>query len=394
MARIAFFTERLPPGNDSISEFSYELIRSLADQQHHIHVFSTYREGADLPPSHPRIEIARPFRKWGWLELPRLVPLLMEFRPELIHLIQPRAEAMEGFTSAMSAIPNMGALLGRPAIVSSFYDFREDELRRHRALLLASHAVTVSNQTQKDVLERFLMETPLSRSPKIIVLPVPSAGVKTHDENSETPALSELLPDALENFLETNDSIIFVAGDIGDHREPAKLFSAVAEVLSKFPHSRVVFGGGWGRIPSKARPILMRIFEEADLGARVFITGPLTANNERRCLARARLAFTVSLPPESLSLARILREALEVSTPLLMSEEQARIDALGWRHAENALFTTSTPEGWSKSLADALASDELIRSIRSRLPEFTRSEAVDQPGNVMSRVYTSLLEAR
>ena len=110
MARIAFFTERLPAGGasqetDAIASFSYELMSSLADQQHEVSVYTTYREDEAGPPSHPRLRVLRPFRRWGWLELPRLVPILMEFQPEILHLIEPRAESLQGLTNAMSALP-------------------------------------------------------------------------------------------------------------------------------------------------------------------------------------------------------------------------------------------------------------------------------------------------
>ena len=101
MAKIAFFIERLPPDADPISGFAYDLIRSLAEQSHEIRIYSTYVEGAPLPPRHPRIEILRPFQSWGWLEIPRVLPLLMEFRPDVFHLIQPGTETRR----AMSILP-------------------------------------------------------------------------------------------------------------------------------------------------------------------------------------------------------------------------------------------------------------------------------------------------
>ncbi|MES2963616.1 MAG: hypothetical protein V4760_06970, partial [Bdellovibrionota bacterium] len=65
MARIAFFTERLP-GNregidsDPIAAFSFDLMMSLADQQHDVSVYTTYREGEiGAEPSHPRMRVLR-----------------------------------------------------------------------------------------------------------------------------------------------------------------------------------------------------------------------------------------------------------------------------------------------------------------------------------------------
>lgn len=381
MAKIAFFTERLPPDTDPIAGFSFELIRSLADQQHEIRVFSTYREGAELPAKHPRIEILRPFRRWSWLELPRLLPLLLDFQPDVLHMIQPRNEAFGGLANAMTAIPGFGPLIGRPVIVSSFYDLRSENMKAHRWLLMSSDAITVSNDPQLKLIGQYAMG--LGRTPHVSILPVPATALLN-------AAVEPSWPEALMNFSAAD--WIFVPGDVSEHRDIEQLFKEFAIVLRELPDLAIVFGGGWGRIPRRQRHALMRIF--GDNGARVLLTGPLAIEQERMCLSRARLTFTASLPAESLQLARILREALEVTAPLVLSEDQSIIDSLSWRHGENALVAGSNSGDWSKALIDSLRSPEVIESIRSRLPEFTRAEAVDQPGNVMSRIYAHILQSR
>ena len=123
MARIAFFTEKLPSldGRSStdavegaIANYSFELIRSLADQQHDVRVLSTYREGEAIPEGSSRLQIIRPFRSWSWLEIPRLIPTLLEFQPDVLHFIQPHGEALTGWTNAMTAVPSLAPLIGRP----------------------------------------------------------------------------------------------------------------------------------------------------------------------------------------------------------------------------------------------------------------------------------------
>jgi glycosyltransferase involved in cell wall biosynthesis len=394
MAKIAFFTERLPTADcsdsDPVAGFAYELIRSLADQQHDIRVFSTYREGAELPESHPRIQIARPFRSWSWLELPKILPMLLEFQPDVLHLIQPRGEALQGFTNAMSALPGFAPLIGRPVIVSSFYDLRDENLKNHRMLLLTSDAITVSNEPQLRLIGKYIAS--VGRSSKILILPVPGRALTTEKD----APLEADRPEALMRTASAGTPWIFVPGDVSDQREPKFLFREFARALYEESSLNLVIGGGWGRskIPARERHAMMRIFDEFGVGNRVLLTGPLSIEVERWCLMKASFSFTAALPAEALGLQRVLREALEVAAPLMLSDEQAHLDALSWSHGENSLIVRREFGLWSDAILKAIRQPALLEHIRLRLPEFSRSEAVDQPGNVMSRIYAGILDER
>ena len=389
MARIAFFNERLPPDPDPVAAFSYELIRSLADQQHDIQIFATYRQGDELPPSHPRIEFLRPFKRWSWLEIPRMVPMLLEFKPEILHVIEPRAESLAGLTNALSALPALTPLLGKPFVVSSYYDLRAEDLGKHRPLLFSSDAVTVSNTPQMRLIEGFFAK--LSRTPRVALLPVPATA---RPESGGALELGAPGSELLREFLGLHEDLIFVPGDISSHRDPARLFAVLAEVLESRPRSAVLIGGGWGKTPLRARHELMREFDSRGFGSRVLLTGPISDREERACLARAKLVFTASLPIESLWLARVLRDALEASTLPVMTREQAQADALSWSHCENSWIVSSEPSDWSRALIEVLSDSRKIDLLRARLPEFSRLEVMDQPVNVVSRLYSSLLQGR
>jgi glycosyltransferase involved in cell wall biosynthesis len=388
MSRIAFFTERLPPDPDPISIFSYDLMCGLAEQQHELRVFSTYRSEAPLPPARPRMEILRPFRKWGWLELPRVVPVLMEFQPDIIHMIQPRDEALGGLTNAMSAIPGLAPLMGRPPVVTSFYDLSDDLLDRHRLLLLSSDVVTVSTRPQQDLIARYFEKT--GRSPAITLLPIPGTrgeDVLETDIGIETQHMDS---QALEAFLESGKKIFLVPGNIDEQSGLSRLVQEFATTLAEFPEAAVVFGGGWGRTPPATRHQLMAEFDRAGAGGRVYISGPLSGPQLRTCLQHAQLVFAAALAPESLRLAEIVRESLLAATPLVLSHEQARLGTVDWKDRKQALLIPSA-DGHAEVLREALSCEGLLASIRQCLPEFARSEALDQPGNVMSRVYAEIL---
>lgn len=400
MARVAFFTEKLPPAGDPIAAFSYELMRALAEQQHEVRIFSTYREDETLPSPHPRLEILRPFRKWSWLELPRLLPVLLDFRPQIFHFIQPRAEALEGFTNAMSAIPGLAPVMGNPIVITSLFDVRESSLMSQKLLLQASDLVTVTNRPQKESVETFVAQLGRQkRLPEISILPVPGFG-SPETAASEASAFDNLLEEQivsdpaenLRDFISAHQRIIFVPGDLDLHRHPSALFTVLVRVLEDFPGTALLLGGGWGDLRTLKRRELMGLFDDAGLGARVFISGPLTEAMERLCLRSATVVFTASLPPESLELIRVLRGALAAEAVPVMSEPQAHLDSLPWEHRIHAFVATDTPSGWGAALSEALDTHDLLESIRSLLPEFARLQALDQPSNVMSRLYTRLLD--
>lgn len=387
MARIAFFNERLPPDPDPVSGFSFELIRGLADQQNDIRVFSTYRADADLPPPHPRIEILRPFKNWSWWEVPRVIPLLMEFRPDILHVVEPRAEALHGLTNAMSTFPALTPMLNRPALVTSFYDLRADQLKKHRLLLHASDAVTVSNEPQLKLLKDFFSRLP--QKPELTLLPLPASF--SHEQDKET--LSSPLKNTLQEISKNNNyDLIFVPGDIEIHRAPEVLFQSLNAVLMKHLNVVFVFGGSWDGVPHRNRHNLMRIFKNS--GDRVLFTGRLSEAEERQCLTLSKFVFLASLPLESLWLARLLRSAADVSTIPILNSDQVKLDSLSWLHGENAWITTTNPHDWSSSISNALDSIMLVEQMRARLPEFTRREAIDQPSNVINRLYARKLGTR
>lgn len=407
MAKIAFFDERLPAPkassrvsidsgeSDSIARSSFDLALSLADQQHEIRIFSTYRPEDELPPTRGRLEIVRPFRKWNWLEIPRLVPMLMEFQPDILHIIEPRAESLKGFTNALDALialKQMPLWTKRPALVVSFFDLREKDLRSHQLLFQQSDAISVANEPQLELVVKALK--PLKRQPLTAIVPIggrfaSSDAGETLDEWSQESIL------AGESALNSAVSgALFIPGDIHEHRDPEKLFSALTELLAalenSLPDLQLVFGGGWGQTPIPTRHRLMDIFVRSGFGSRVRLTGPLGLKELRQHLIQARLIFTASLPAESLTPARLFRLALDSSALLLMSERQAEHDALRWLDGVNTFITRDSD--WFENLKRVLTEpEEKLNTIRQGLQDFAREAAVDQPGNIMSRLYSSVL---
>lgn len=397
MAKIIFFTERLPPDTDPITNFSYELMRSLADQYHEIKILTTYRGPLDksgvLSPNHSRIEILRPFQRWNWFEIPRLLPLVAGFRPEILHFIQPRAESLDGLTNAMNALAALAPLVGHPAVVTSLFDFRGTrEFERHRMLLLTSDAITTANEAQAKAVKTFLAthgkRHATTKSVEIVPTITPACSTP-----EAPPPPDDFASETLRGFFTTYDKIVFVPGDLDWCEDPGALLEVLIRLMRQRPGLGVVIGGGWGRVQPLLRRQLLAKVEDEGLGARVLLAGGLHPASERTCLHRATVVFVAALAPESLFLAQYLRTSLAAAGTLVMEARQAELDPLPWQDRVHA-FIAANRSDWESTLSEALEADDLRDRIQRANQDFHRESVLDHPANLMSRLYSRTLTIR
>ena len=422
MARVAFLIERLPPHADPIGQMAYGLILQLAEQQHEIQIYSTYRERDDLPPPHPRIEILRPLRKWNWLEVPRLLAMMLDFKPEILHVIDPHAESLEGYTNALRAIPGLIPLMNHPKLALSFFDVHAPRIEKLKFLIEAANLITVTNRAQLQTILKTAWQTD-QVSKQSIGRRVGPQTVDADSSTTEIPSQLRLLPSAahraidrprtidemglgvrdtisfnetspLERFLHNHRDFIFLPGDLDLHEDLEKLLPLFVRILQRFESSALIFGGGWGSIGSMRRRSLMSSIEESGVGARVFITGPLDASAELRCFSACRYASFVSLPDGTLAFTQALQRGLLGEAVLVLNKTQAERDALPWKHGENAMIASNQIQDWEPLFVELLTSDEKLTAIHLALKDFAREQTLDQPGNIMSRWYNEILMPR
>lgn len=412
MARIAFFTESLPPAGGAIAAFAWDLIRSAADQQHEIRVFSTYHEKVGIPENHPRIEVLRPFRRWSIRELPRLIPLLLHFRPEILHMIQPHREALEGFTNAMDFLPGLASLIGSPPTVTSFFDVNEKELRRHRFLLSTASALTVSNAHQARTVRGFYRRR---QPPPIEIIPAGLGhahnqarqpemfGPPFHSAESPPEALLEtalmsgqaagsLTVEAeLIQLMQRHPAMICIPGPIDQHLDPAFTFAVIAAVLREHPQACAVVTGGWGNTPVRVRRASHERLEHGGVGERVIFTGPITDPLYSRLLHTATCVIIATLDDSRLAFTEVLRACQRAASVLVLSHAQAELDPIGWRSGENSLICAARTDILSDAVGSLLEQANLRGHLQRNICELTRAGVIDTAGNRTSRLYARLL---
>lgn len=397
MARIAFFVEALPPTEDRIARFAYSLARALAEQRHEFLILSTNKPGHPGPPSMPGIQIARPFRSWSWLEAAQAAPAVARFAPEVLHFVQPHAEAGDGWTNAMSALPAAvraaiaaaNPRVGWPPVVVSFFDARSGWARAAKALIAQADAVTAASP---DLLDALRPSLPRAAAEAAAILPLGfgddenlsemgkapepfPAGERASDAQGERSARTG----AFSELIAAGAPLLWVPGDLDEHADLERLFRVLALVLARNPRAIAAAAGGWGRVPPRRRFDLMKA-----LGPGAARFSALGGRDARRSAARA--VFAATLRPGGLLLAEAARDAIKQSAFLVTVESQARLDALKsgpWR-----LCVPDDDEALAAATLEALASpkDRLAQAA-----DGARREASDSPANIVSRLYARIL---
>lgn len=89
MSKILVFTDRTPHAGDPFSSLVWNQLEQLAQSQNDVTVV-THSDGDEAFDDIPgRIQVLRPWRHWGPLNLPKLLFLLQAERPDWLHLIEP-----------------------------------------------------------------------------------------------------------------------------------------------------------------------------------------------------------------------------------------------------------------------------------------------------------------
>ena len=399
MAKVAFVIESLPPTSDLISGFAFSLARSLADQQHDVLALSTYRPGHPGPRPAGNLSCATPFSKWNWIEAAKAGRIFAAFQPDILHLVQPHAEALTGVTNAMSALPPIaraiafaaGSLSGgraaprRPAVVASFFDLRGDWRKDARGILAQADAVTGANEAQ---LRALLEAAPRSRR---ALGAIAAPGFAELEGARATERIVE--DSAVDSFLRglggAEAELVLAPGDAHAHSDPARLFRIARRILERRPRAAFAIEGAWGRTPAAARFALMR--ELGPVANRFAMLAATSRRQRERAYARASLILAPTLGLESLALAEAARLALKQNSIFLALSGQVEAASVSEPFAGWIAIAPDDDDAIVKLAETSLAGAGARRAERERAADGAQRAVADAPGNVVSRLYARLL---
>ncbi len=382
MAKIAFFTERLPTNDDDISLFSGALIQSLADQHHDIRIFTT-DDDSNWPAPHSRIEIVRPFRKWSWWETAKLIPMLAIDSPEIIHLIQPRHQSLVSFgPSPLNFVSALSSFPTKPRIVLSLYELDKRSLDKLRPTLHIASLILVRTQAQKAELEA---DWQVSGS-RIAVIPALALPAISNFEN-------ESLPETLSSVIEHTDRYIFIPGGLDQHSDLNVLFKTLALLAQEDDSLSFVIQGSWSDLAISKRSEWQSKFKSNPAAGRTLLTGSLSEDTEMYLFRSAPVVLLATLNPSKLKFWKHSRRALSVGSPLVLASSQVSVDELDWSDMGATLNGNSASEIANACLT-FLNSEELRTKAREQAFELADRQVTDQPANHLTRLYLDLLNRR
>lgn len=382
MAKIAFFTERLPSNDDDISLFSGALIQSLADQQHDIRIFTT-DDGCNWPTPHSRIEIVRPFRKWSWWETAKLIPMLAVDSPEIIHIIQPRHQSLLSFgPSPLNFVSALSTFPTKPRIVLSLYEIDNRSLDKLRPTLQIASLILVRTQAQKAELESDWQVL----SSRIAVIPALALPAFSDFE-------SESLPETLSSLIELTDRYVFVPGGLDQHSDLDTLFKILSLLAQEDEGLNFVLQGSWSDLAISKRADWQAKFKNNSAAGRTLLTGALSESTESFLFKNAPVVLLATLNPNKLKFWKHSRRALSFGSPLVLASSQVTADELDWSEMGATLNGNSVSEIASACLS-FLNNEDLRIQARNQAVELADRQVTDQPANHLTRLYLELLNKR
>lgn len=93
MARVTVLTDRLPDDRSWKGPCGWEIIRSLAESQHDVTVYTTENPEC-INVTHPRLNIARPAKSWSVDKLPKWTQAILVSQPEILHTFALKPSSM------------------------------------------------------------------------------------------------------------------------------------------------------------------------------------------------------------------------------------------------------------------------------------------------------------
>jgi glycosyltransferase involved in cell wall biosynthesis len=375
MARVAFFTESLT--DSLIGQLSWEIVQTLCEQNHEVKVITSSDQNLDGLPTHRNLHIVQPFRRWSWLESIPVVPMLLEFRPDILHFAQPRGVRLQGWVNGMNILGATHAMLGRPLVVTSLFDVTDHQSwRRSLAMVLQqSDFITVTNRVQQQIISRWFVHQPY----KVQLWPISRWGLRPL-------ALASTLPTEIP-FTDW----AFIPGPVSDHLSSRKLQDTLIELLRAAPTWGAVIGGGWGAVPPSERKAMMAELHRAGVAERVLWTGELSATQLSHYLQQCRAVVLVSVEHSSLIFANHLRVAISQRKPILISYlQKVAVDVAPASEPLLHLALNLTRHELRRAFQQLLSAIDTV--VSSTLP--VERDTLDESGNFLSRLYVDGLEQK
>lgn len=311
--KIIIFSESLP-NHDLLGAYAYSLGLALAEQQHEVKIISTKGPVFARTDRCNTLKILYPFKNWSPLELVKILPLFLEFQPQVIFFIQPHIK--KSLINVFHFLPHALPIMNTPTRILSLFDLSDPlSWKKNIGLMNACDFITVLSSPQRELI--LTQSRRLKPNLRVEILP---SYLPYESNPSDSSLATELLP----------QPYVLVPGPLARHNNPFLLFEILQAILEAHPKLRVVFSGGWDETNVELKRKLLRPLIESGFSCNLLFTGPIGPQRFMRLAKEAQVLFgstlsaTGSLVLEMLHLTERFHRPLVISDPLASQLEMAK----------------------------------------------------------------------
>ena len=112
--KVTIITDRFPPQSATSGLLAYSSAIELSQLGHEVQIVTHQPTNENIsPPNLPdRVQLLQSFRNWGFLETSRLIPFLIQYRPDAIHLFPSGRDKSKKLFSLFNIISSARPVLG------------------------------------------------------------------------------------------------------------------------------------------------------------------------------------------------------------------------------------------------------------------------------------------
>jgi glycosyltransferase involved in cell wall biosynthesis len=387
MPRIALISSTFPDYQKcGIGIYAGYLSKALAQQGHDVHVVTSAIP--EIRPTFEKVTVHKIMESWNPTDVPRLMKLFHEIRPEIIHINHPTAIAGGKPKLLVNLLPEINKAIWKLPVMTTLHEFPNISLLgkiKDLPLILGSDIVTVTNKFYKKSVANFVGR---SQAEKIHVVDI---GIIL-DERFQ-PAERETQRQKYD--LKPQDKVLGFVGFLTPPKGFHNLIDAAAPLLRADRHLKILALSSWNLSePSYRQKVLDRI-EDERISSQVIFTGFLEDRELWDSLSAIDLCvFPFDHPVEHRS-SGPLRQVIFRGLPTVVYAEDINYDEFGFKHGENIWFTKlknteQLRHDILKLLDDATLRNRISNGTRTLRHEFS----FDTVSNAMSRLYSQLLARR
>ncbi len=293
MARVVILTDRMPGDLDWKGDVVWQIVRSLAESQHDVQVFTT-EDPDQVPFSHPRMNVARPANSWGVETLLKWTQAILSFKPDVIHTFALKPQKRWSWLSIFPILSGTAQLLPVTRVCTFFepQDFNNVNSSLNTWYLHSQHWTVFTSATEFEARKRFCG--------RIDVVPWGEVWLPDH---LEAPA----------------DHFAFVPSPVSEWTNPEHGLVMLADWLRRSDGLCAFINGGLGSLRlAERRKAWSRL---AEVSAQVRMLEPLNFTQLGRYIGGAQKLWLACEPRTSWRMCLSLQVAQQLAIPTVGAPE-------------------------------------------------------------------------